>query len=78
MSNSRTSVPDGPLDNQPGPLDLPSHEARRALTDILNTAGVPLGGWDRTLIDWLATHQDGSTVLTIASWIRGAAAGGAS
>jgi hypothetical protein len=64
----RTPIPDGPNDSAPQPLSLTRAHAVAVLTDALKTAGVELGAYDRLILNWLAMWE-GSTVLTVASWV---------
>lgn len=67
-------VPAGPLDAEPA-IYLSHADGADLLTDLLTTAGVELGAYDQQIVGWLAGWE-GSTVLTVASWIRRAAEGG--
>lgn len=45
------------------------------ILDELGAAGVELGAYDRRIVAWLANWEYGALV-TVASWVRRAAAGG--
>ncbi len=65
-------VPKGPVEVAP-PGFVPAAEQERILAEVLS--GVELGVWDQRMVGWLA-GWDAATVLTIASWIARARAGG--
>jgi hypothetical protein len=67
-------ISDGPIRSTPRGF-VPDDEQLRALLAELEAAGVELGAYDRRLAEWVA-GWDWSTVATIASWVRRAAAKG--
>jgi hypothetical protein len=67
-------VPAGPLESDPGGF-VPGEGRLAVLAGVLD--GVELGTWDRQVAEWL-TELDTSTLVTIASWIVRARAGGQS
>lgn len=65
-------VPNGLVQVAP-PGFVPAFEQEPILAEVL--AGVELGAWDQRMVGWLA-GWDAATVLTIASWVVRARAGG--
>ncbi|EST24365.1 hypothetical protein [Streptomyces roseochromogenus] len=71
MSIDTAGIPAGPV--QTGPVDFhPREEQIAILRDVLNAAGVELGAYDTTIVDWLAMW-DWSTFAVVASWVARAA-----
>ncbi|HTE57050.1 MAG TPA: hypothetical protein VK698_39625 [Kofleriaceae bacterium] len=67
-------VPSGPVESSPGPW-LDGNGNTAVLHHVLAQAGVELGAYDLSTLAWLAGWES-STVLTIASWVHRASAGG--
>jgi len=72
VSAAGAGVPAGPLESAPRGF-VPEAERPAILADVLG--GVELGAWDRRVAGWLA-GLDTATMLTVASWIARARAGG--
>lgn len=62
-------VPTGPIEADPmtGRTYLPRADRLALLREVLDD--VQLGAYDQRMLEWVASW-DGSTALTIASWIR--------
>ncbi len=72
MSAGRPGVLAGPVEAPPRGF-VPRAERAEILAGAL--AGIELGAWDRRILEWMA-GWDGSTVLTVASWLARARAAG--
>jgi hypothetical protein len=68
-------VPTGPIETEPRGF-VPGPEQLEQLLATLSDAGVELGDYDRLIVEWLTTSPgwEWSTVATIASWVKRAAA----
>ncbi|WP_329616468.1 hypothetical protein OG244_28480 [Streptomyces brevispora] len=71
-------IPTGPIDSEP-PGFRSSSEQQAILRDTLHAAGVELGAYDCSIIDWLTVSPgwEWGTVATIASWVQRAGGAGA-
>jgi hypothetical protein len=62
----------GPYEQEPREPFIAADQRKTLLAQALQ--GVELGSWDRRILDWLATHPDTSTFLTILGILQRATA----
>lgn len=69
MTDNPPVIPSGPIEREP--LDFrPVAEKEAILRDTLHMAGVDVGAYDESIIEWFAQFADWGTFAVITSWVQ--------
>ncbi|MEU8623302.1 hypothetical protein [Streptomyces sp. NPDC048669] len=71
MTADPPAIPSSPIESEPAGY-CSNAEQHAILRDTLHAAGVELGAYDRSIVDWLTVSPgwEWATVATIASWVK--------